>query len=409
MELYKHQIEALNSTKNLNNVAYYYDMGLGKSFIGSEKLKELNAPISLIVCQKSKVNDWVEHMKTHYDFDVYDLTKKKEYKKFISSSAAVGVINYDLVFRRDELLELKDITLLLDESSMIKNHKAQRTKGVISLNHKNVILLSGTPVGGKYEELVTQCNLLGWNIKENDFWDRYVNYRIINIAPYVDIKKAYSYKNIDELKNNLYHYGARFLKTDEVMDMPEQVFNFITSDTTVNYDLFMVNDYVEVDGKEYKAVNPLTKLTYARQLVAPSKIQSFMDIINGTNDRVIVFYNFNYELDLLVKAIGKERPISIVNGETYDLNAYNNDSNSITLLQYQAGAMGLNMQKANYMILFSPTQSCELYMQCLKRIHRIGQKRSCFYYMLQAGIDIKIYETLKKGEDYTLRLFNNGK
>ena len=39
MKLYSHQVKALNETKDFNRVAFYLDMGLGKTFVGSEKLK----------------------------------------------------------------------------------------------------------------------------------------------------------------------------------------------------------------------------------------------------------------------------------------------------------------------------------------------------------------------------------
>lgn len=50
MELFKHQQEALEQTKDLNRVAYYLDMGLGKTFVGAEKMKVMNSPVNL---------DWV--------------------------------------------------------------------------------------------------------------------------------------------------------------------------------------------------------------------------------------------------------------------------------------------------------------------------------------------------------------
>lgn len=56
---------------------------------------------------------------------------------------------------------------MLDESSMIKNEKSNRSKFILGLNAENVILLSGTPTGGKYEELWSQLHLLGWNISKN--------------------------------------------------------------------------------------------------------------------------------------------------------------------------------------------------------------------------------------------------
>ena len=56
IKLLPHQIEALELTKDYNKVAYYYDMGLGKTFMGSEKAMDLHQSI-LVVCQKSKVDD----------------------------------------------------------------------------------------------------------------------------------------------------------------------------------------------------------------------------------------------------------------------------------------------------------------------------------------------------------------
>ena len=65
MELFKHQQEALEQTKDLNRVAYYLDMGLGKTFVGAEKAMSLDKDI-LIVCQKSKIADWKEHFFKYY-------------------------------------------------------------------------------------------------------------------------------------------------------------------------------------------------------------------------------------------------------------------------------------------------------------------------------------------------------
>ena len=77
MKLYKHQSDVLEKSKNYNRVAYYYDMGLGKTYIGSEKMRMLGDNINLLVCQKSKVKDWLEHFKTYYpNYTIKDLTKE---------------------------------------------------------------------------------------------------------------------------------------------------------------------------------------------------------------------------------------------------------------------------------------------------------------------------------------------
>ena len=138
-----------------------------------------------------------------------------------------------------------------------------------------------------------------------------------------------------------------------------------------------------------------------------TRLLTFEDLINSTDDRLIVFYNFDKELQKL-KSIISNRPISIVNGQVKDLNAYENENNSITFIQYQAGAMGLNLQKANKIIYYSLPLSSELYEQSKKRIHRIGQKQPCFYYILQCNksVEVKILNTLQQRKDYTAKLFD---
>ena len=62
MRLYKHQTEALELLKSKNKVALYWDMGLGKTFGGSEKLVDLKAKVNLVICQKSKIDDCLSIM-----------------------------------------------------------------------------------------------------------------------------------------------------------------------------------------------------------------------------------------------------------------------------------------------------------------------------------------------------------
>lgn len=161
ISLFPHQQEALQETKDFDNIAVYHDMGLGKTFTGSEMMKRFGCKVNLIVCQKSKVQDWVEHFTDNYQMQVFDLTNKKQLGEYHGLSQGqrffiVGVINYELAWRRKELLDLYDFTLMLDESSLIQNQKAKQTKFILKLKPAHVILLSGTPVGGKYENLWTQ-------------------------------------------------------------------------------------------------------------------------------------------------------------------------------------------------------------------------------------------------------------
>lgn len=423
MELYKHQEQALLITKGKNRVAYYHDMGLGKTFTGAEKMVELEACTNLIICQKSKVDDWVEHIRAHYPFyDVRDLTKKKEFEVWqntCANRAEVLVINYDLAFRRPELKKLKDFTLMLDESSMIKNEQAKRSKFILRLTPRNVILLSGTPTGGKYEELWSQIRLLGWDISKKMFYNHYVDYHYddSNGFPLMIID---GYKNEERLKRKMREHGCHFLRTDEVFDLPDQIHQTIKINATKEYKTFrkcsiVVLHHETPDGKhpviDIVGENTLTKMLGERQLCGQynrDKLEAFRDLVESTNDRLIVFYNFTSELEAMKKIIeDTSTEWSFVNGNIKDLRVYEAIEHSITFIQYQAGAMGLNLQKANKIIYFTPPLSSELFEQSKKRIHRIGQDRTCFYYYLTCrnSIEEKIYRVLEMRKDYTEALF----
>lgn len=420
MKLYKHQQKELDETKDLTHVAYYHDMGLGKTFTGAEKMRQLGAKVNLVICQKSKVDDWIDHFKEHYSDkinDLYNLTEKNSLNEFIQTAkvydylTVVGVINYELAFRRKELLQLRDFTLMLDESSMIQNETAKRSKFILKMHPKNVILLSGTPTAGKYEKLWSQLHLLGWPISKDLYWRQYIDVEYIDNDGF-PIKVVRGYKNVERLKAKMRQYGCRFLKTQDVFDLPDQIDNTIKISTIKEYRKFKRTSIVQAFDRDFVGDTTLTKMLYERMLCGSYnkfKLDAFRDLLESTNDRLIVFYNFNEELKILVDIATHEfdRTISIVNGEGKALEAYERRDDSITFVQYQAGAMGLNLQKANKIIYFTPPLSSELFEQSKKRTHRIGQERPCFYYYLvcRNSIEEKIYGTLAMRKDYTDALF----
>ena len=146
-------------------------------------------------------------------------------------------------------------------------------------------------------------------------------------------------------------------------------------------------------------------------MYSQAKLEAFRELIQSTNDRVIVFYNFTAEMAEMQNILWDlNRPVSWVNGDKKDLEAYENAEDSVTLIQYQAGAMGLNLQKANKMIYFSLPERSDLFEQSKKRTHRIGQDKPCFYYiMMCAGsVEEQIYQTLLERRDWTDELFIEG-
>lgn len=411
MKLFDYQEKALALTSDKDNSAFYYDMGLGKTFIGSERLRLYGERVNIIVCQKSKIKDWCEHFKEHYtDYAVFDLTNKKDMQAFMIYPIykCIGIINYELAYRREELKRLTNFTMMLDESSMIKNETAKRTKFILSLKPSHTILLSGTPTDGKYEFLYSQLRLLGWKITKTAYYNRYIKTELRSYGGPM-FRVVTGYKNVSELKAKLKEYGAVFAKAEEVIKLPEKKFIKEYSTVSSDYKKFMKDRVIKIDDKELTGDSTLSKRLYARMLCSAyskDKISRLIDLVNSTSDRVIIFYNFNTELEALRKVLF-DRPISIVNGQVKDLKEYENNDNSVTLIQYQAGAMGLNLQKANRIIYFSLPERSELFEQSKARICRIGQEKQCYYHIMMChkSVEEKIYDCLLMRKDYTDELF----
>lgn len=412
----QHQKDILNQTESFNRVAYYLDMGLGKTFIGAEKMFRLGSTTNLLICQKSKVNDWFNHFAEFYDCRLYNLTKPKDLANYLADTRnplapTVGIINYELAWRRKDLKQLENFTLVLDESSLIQNESAKRSKFILNLNPANVILLSGTPTGGKYENLYSQLQLLGWTISKELYWKQYIETEWVEDDGFFR-KVIVGYKNVERLKDKLKQHGAVFLKTDEAgISLPEKTISKITVPTTKQYRQFMKKRIVTINGKELVGDSALTQRLYARMLCGQynqDKLDAFKDLLESSEDRFIVFYNFTEELEELEAIVNDlGRPFSIINGMCKRLDAYEQFSNSVTFVQYQAGAMGLNLQEANKTIYFTLPQGSELFEQSHSRTNRIGQKRPCFYYylMCEDSVEEDILETLKLRKDYTDELF----
>lgn len=382
---------------------------------------ELDARVNLIVCQKSKVDDWREHFELYEDSHmVYDLTSARALEAFLNVAGdrgylgtIIGVINYDLIWRRPQLLALEKFTLILDESSLIQNHTAKRTKFILKMKAGGVILLSGTPTSGRYERLWTQMHLLGWPISRKLYEQTYVIWDYLDMPGVTyRIPIVRGYKNVPRLKRKMAEYGCVFMKSSEFgIDLPKQQ-DVITKVTiTPDYKKFMKDRYLKKDGRELVGDTSLTYRLYARMLCGylnKEKLTAVSDIIDSTQERLVIFYNFNAELEELEKlAMKAQRPVSYVNGTRKDLAAFEQREDSVTLVQYQAGAYGLNLQKCRQAVYFTLPESSELFEQSRKRIHRIGQDRTCFYYILicRGSVEEKILETLKERKDFTDALF----
>ena len=412
--LYPHQVEILGDLYNHNKCAMYLEMGLGKTITATIKASTYKIPI-LIICPKSIIPQWVECFNGWAkEYDIYNLTKNKQLEQFMTSEQdhKCGVINYESAWRKPELLKLNKFTLVLDESQSISNPTSKQTKGVTKLKFDNLILLSGTPCSNaRYDKLYTQLKMLGLHMNKRSYEDRYCNFFDMEKAgvKFRVLSKNNPYKNVEELKTTIDNLGGRFMKTDEVLELPPQRFIDVSVPTNKYYKTFVKDGYVDCGNIEYISSSPTTDMLYQRQLCnSKEKIEMVKTLLESTEDRVIIFYNFNCELDLLQQLVLKlKRPLSFVNGSQKNLNCYNKNDDSVTLVQYQSGSSGVNLQLSNKIIYYSPPVKSDFFEQSKKRIHRIGQDSRCTYWKLitKGSIEERIYNTLDLKRDYTEELF----
>lgn len=412
MGLFAYQQAALDRVEGKRRCAFYHDMGLGKTFTGAEKLmSDRRWKRALVVCQKSKVADWLDHFEAHYDMPVIDLTKQDVCRDV----EAVMVVNYDLIWRRPQLMELDDLALMFDESSLLQNATSKRTKAAMKLAGKadTLVLLSGTPVDGKYERLWTQLRMLGWDIDEKLFWRQYVESET-TMREGFPITKVTGYKNEERLVRKVKGLGCDFLKTDDVIDLPDQRFIRVDVPMSEYYRKFAKTNVITAFGREFVGDTVFGDLTAKRQLAAAysrAKLEAFGDLLDGTSKRLVVFYNFDVELEGLTAELEKKRRrYGVLNGKAHDLSPFFDTDDGVALIQYQSGAMGVNLQQADTCVYFSPPLASSLFEQSKKRIHRVGQDKPCTYYELvsKGTVEDKIYDTLAMRRDYTEKLFEMG-
>lgn len=419
MGLFAYQQAALDRVEGKRRCAFYHDMGLGKTFTGAAKLIGMGCAVNLVVCQKSKIGDWLDHLRNVGHVKAYDLTTGgaamfRESAVSNPPSQIFGVVNYDLLFRRDWSY-LNGYGLMFDESSLLQNATSKRTKAAMKLAGKAdaLVLLSGTPVDGKYERLWTQLRMLGWRIDEKLFWRQYVKSET-TMREGFPVTKVTGYKNEERLVRKMKGLGCDFLKTDDIIDLPDQRFIRIDVPMSGYYRKFAKTKVITAFGRDFVGDTVFGDLTAKRQLAAAysrAKFEAFGDLLDGTSKRLVVFYNFDVELEGLTAELEKRhRPYGVLNGKAHDLSAFFDIDDGVALIQYQSGAMGMNLQQADTCVYFSPPLASSLFEQSKKRIHRIGQDKPCTYYELvsKGTVEEKIYDTLAMRRDYTEKLFEMG-
>jgi hypothetical protein len=136
----------------------------------------------------------------------------------------------------------------------------------------------------------------------------------------------------------------------------------------------------------------------------PSRLDALKRLMR-THPRLIVWYSFDYELNILLDLAG-EIPLYQYNGHVHD--PVPESDNWVYLVQYQAGAEAWNCITTDAMVLYSLPDSYKLYSQCLGRIDRLNTPYVDLYYyhfVSNLEIDRAKLASLGRKKDFNERKF----
>jgi hypothetical protein len=266
---------------------------------------------------------------------------------------------------------------------------------IAKVNHW--ILLSATP-GDTWTDYIPVFIANGFYKNRTDFIRQHVIYS--RFAKYPKIDHYIECGKLVKLRQQItviMKYNKKTISHNESVIVPFD---------KKKYDEVMVNRWNIFDDKPVKDIS---ELCYLMRRVVNSdirRLEAIKEIIKD-NNKSIIFYNFNYELDML-KKMGEEMnvPLAEWNGHKHEL--IPKTDKWIYLVQYTAGAEGWNCIETNCIIFYSRNYSYKVMIQSAGRIDRLNTPFSDLYYYhvaSKAPIDLAILKALEEKRDFNEQRF----
>lgn len=371
VELMDHQLEALQFLGP--GKILYGGVGAGKSAVALRYYEENEVDYALIVITTAKKRDsleWVgEALKQH----IYDI--------HVDSWNNIGhYVDYENCF------------FIFDEQRL--SGSGSWVKSFLKIAKKNRwIMLTATP-GDKWIDYAPVFIANGWYKNMTDFKSQHVIY-----SPYVKFPQILRYvgeAKLEKLRNGI-------LVEMPYINTTERVLNYLD----VGYDKELVEKVRKERWNPYTnrpCVDAAEAWRVMRRIVNsdPSRLQ-LVEELYLTHPRLIVFYNFDYELDIL-RSLYDWVPVSEWNGHYHE--EILDTEHWIYLVQYQSGAEGWNCIQTDAMILYSLTYSYKNFIQCQGRIDRLDTISPRLYYYIFSSssiVDRAIRKSLDRKESFNER------
>lgn len=396
--LYDHQLEAIKkmhngcilcgdvgSGKSLTALGYYYVCNDG-ILEGDEYIPMSDPPLDLYIITTARKRDSLEWegeltrflLSTDYDVSLYSN------KVVIDSWNNIG-----------KYKNVTDAFFLFDEQRVVGYGEWAKTFINIA-RHNKWVLLSATP-GDKWEDYMAVFIANGFYRNKTEFvrehlvYSRYVKYKVDR---YVNTGRLVRLRNrvlidMECQRKTIPHHEDIFVNYDIKL----------YKDTIRNrWDPFKNEPIMNASGLCY-ILRKITNIDESRQV-------ALMELLEK-HPRAIIFYNFDYELDILKKLYyGEDVEIAEWNGHKHQ--PVPTSKNWIYLVQYSAGCEAWNCITTNTIIFYSQNYSYKILHQAAGRINRMNTPYiDLYYYHLKSrsSIDVAITKSIKNKKKFNERRF----
>ena len=394
--LYDYQLEAVEKMKNgciLNGGTgsgksrtglFYYFMKQG-GWIDENGYKEMSAkpkPQDLYIITTARKRDTLEWNKELSPFLLSaDENQEKRYGNKIVIDSWNNIKKY---------INVEGAFFIFDEQKVIGY--GTWTKTFLKITKKNNwILLSATP-GDTWSDYIPVFIANGFYKNKTEFVREHIVYSRFSKYPIIE-----RYNN----QGRLLAYRNDILIN---MDFDRQTIQH-HEDIYVDYDITKYKNIFRTRWNPYQnePIEQASQLCYILRRVVnenESRKIALMEILENVS-KAIIFYNFDYELEILENLYLPDTPIAQWNGHKHE--PIPNTDKWIYLVQYTAGAEGWNCTETDTIIFYSQNYSYKIMEQAAGRIDRLNTKfKDLYYYHLKSrsGIDLAISNALRKKKNF---------
>ena len=394
--LYDYQLEAVEKMKNgciLNGGTgsgksrtglFYYFMKQG-GWIDENGYKEMSIkpkPQDLYIITTARKRDTLEWNKELSPFLLSaDENQEKRYGNKIVIDSWNNIKKY---------IDVEGAFFIFDEQKVIGY--GAWTKTFLKITKKNNwILLSATP-GDTWSDYIPVFIANGFYKNKTEFVREHIVYSRFSKYPIIE-----RYNN----QGRLLAYRNDILIN---MDFDRQTVQH-HEDIYVDYDITKYKNIFRTRWNPYQnePIEQASQLCYILRRVVnenESRKIALMEILENVS-KAIIFYNFDYELEILENLYLPDTPIAQWNGHKHE--PIPNTDKWIYLVQYTAGAEGWNCTETDTIIFYSQNYSYKIMEQAAGRIDRLNTKfKDLYYYHLKSrsGIDLAISNALRKKKNF---------